>query len=179
MAKNVITTLEKLDGATVTHSVNSQCLRCLVTAGETTVQVEVKVDRSCKVAVLSTATLSRLYNQSPRVINVMAYDVALAHKLGAWYERRLVRDLFDVYLFLCMGIKPDNETLTERLRNPRFSKSTVSGRNLRELESFLGFFKDQALRLSYQDILDELGPILPKAELPGPQLSGRKVAVML
>jgi predicted nucleotidyltransferase component of viral defense system len=174
ITKPILKALNSLEDVTVTHSLNSKCLRCVIKKGSITVQVEAKVDQHCKVAVVSTASLSKLYNQTPRIINVMAYDVALANKLAAWYERRLIRDLFDVYLFLSMGIAPDKAILEKRLRKPIFSKRVKTGKDFTDMSSFFIFLKQEVEKLSNQDIIDEIGAIFPKDELPGLNLKIKK-----
>ena len=174
IAKSVVAALRTLEGVTVSHSLNSKCLRCIVTRGEVVVQVEAKVDHSCKVAILSTAALSKAHNQTPRVINVMAYDVAFANKLAAWYERRLVRDLFDIYLFLSMGVLPDENVLAERLQKPIFSRRVKKFEKNIDVVSFLRFLKEEVSKLSAQDIKDEMSAIFPKDELPGLELKIKK-----
>jgi hypothetical protein len=65
---------------------------------------------------MSTAALSVRAGGLARVVRVMRLDVALAHKLAAWNERRLARDLYDVYcLHTLLGEAPDRETLLARL----------------------------------------------------------------
>jgi len=174
ITKAVLVALGKLEGVTVAHSLNSKCLRCVVKKNDITVQIEAKVDKSCKVEVVSTAALSKLYNQTPRVINVMAYDVALANKLAAWYERRLVRDLFDVYLFLSMGISPDKRVLSQRLKKPIFSRRVKTSRKPSDVDTFIRFLKEEVSDLSAQDVSHELSAIFPRIELPGLELKIRK-----
>ncbi len=49
-----------------------------------------------------------LKGQPSRVVRVMAPGAALAHKLAAWNERRLVRDLYDAwFLSARIGAKVD------------------------------------------------------------------------
>ena len=174
IAKAVLVALNKLEGVSVAHSLNSKCLRCVITKAGVTVQVEAKVDQSCKVEVVSTAALSKLYNQSPRIINVMAYDVALANKLAAWYERRLVRDLYDVYLFLSMGVLPDKGVLSKRLQKPIFSTRVKTNRKSSDVEPFMSFLKETVANLSAEEVVDEMSAIFPAGELPGLELKIRK-----
>jgi hypothetical protein len=53
-------------------------------------QVEVNVALECPNEPLSTATLARTHNMLPKIIRGMRFDVALAHKIAAWNERRLI-----------------------------------------------------------------------------------------
>jgi hypothetical protein len=58
----------------------------------------------------------------------MDFSVALSHKLAAWNERRLLRDLYDAYfLYKMVGVLPDKKILMRRLakvdsRLPRLIK---------------------------------------------------------
>ena len=57
---------------------------------------------------MSTSTLARSKNQQGRIIRVMNFNTALAHKLAAWNERDLIRDLYDAYyLFVVLHARPD------------------------------------------------------------------------
>jgi predicted nucleotidyltransferase component of viral defense system len=50
------------------------------------------------------------------IIQVIDFGIALANKLAAWNERRLVRDLYDIYfLYKMVCVVPDEETLQFRL----------------------------------------------------------------
>ncbi|TFG65851.1 MAG: hypothetical protein E4H28_03325, partial [Gemmatimonadales bacterium] len=60
-------------------------------------QIEVHVAAECETEELSTMALARANNQQGRIIRVMSLPVALAHKLAAWNERRLMRDLYDAW----------------------------------------------------------------------------------
>jgi len=54
--------------------------------------------------------------QPARIIRMMSASWALAHKLAAWNERRLLRDLYDCYFFVArLGELPDIGELRNRL----------------------------------------------------------------
>lgn len=53
--------------------------------------------RECLSSTLTTQVLAKKYGLPSRIIKIMSFEVALANKLAAWCERRLIRDLFDIY----------------------------------------------------------------------------------
>ena len=128
-------------------------------------QVEVKVDTYCSVTALSTAPLAKLYDQTPRIISVMAFDVSLANKLAAWYERRLLRDLYDTYLFMNMGVSPNTDVLKKRLEKPNFSRNVSTNKSGIDISSFYAFLKDTVEKITLLELDNELSSVLPKEEL--------------
>jgi predicted nucleotidyltransferase component of viral defense system len=171
VVKEVLNALNSLEQVRVTHNLNSKCLRCYVQRGNLTAQVEVKVDKDCKVEVLSTVNLAKLYNRTSRIINVMSLDLALAHKLSAWYERRLLRDIYDIYLFLNMGIKPNLEVLETRLKKPDFAKNVAinikSHKKSQTIDEFFDYFKVEIKKIKQSDLDLELSGILGIEDLLG------------
>ena len=95
-------------------------------------------------------------------------DVALSNKIAAWNERRLLRDLYDIYYFLStQNVTPDWDVLNARLssvesRIPKLRKITkVSRSQLAEsLESELK-------TLTQKKVDNELGGLIDIIELPG------------
>lgn len=173
----VIRTLNKLENIKVEHSLNSKCLRCIVTREDVTAQVEIKVDQNCEVNVISTAKLARIYNYTPRLINVMSYEVALANKLAAWNERRLWRDIYDIYLFLNMGIIPDKKTLEKRLKKPLHAKNIKDKKLFQNLEEFYLFLKDKIENMDISSVNQELQSLLSEDELTGLDLKFRNIII--
>lgn len=165
--QRVVSALNTLPNVEVSHSLNSKCLRCVVKRASLVVQVEVKVDLKCPVKPLSTSALARLHNQTPRLINAMALEVAFAHKMAAWYERRLLRDIYDMYLLLDMGVKPDATTLAGRLVRPTFARNVNPGAEVQDVESLYQFLRSQVEALTAQDLTEELRSILSAEDLLG------------
>jgi len=175
----VVGCLESIEGATVTHSLNSKCLRVVLTVDDTTIQVEAKVALEAKTSMASTRLVSRTLGLPPRMVYITDHAEALANKLAAWNECRLIRDLYDAWFFLQMGVMPDMETLELRLRKPAYSRLVAkedwfSGQSVPE---FFGFVREHAARLSDDDIEAELADYLPSEELVGlgPQISAALV----
>ncbi|OGV64058.1 MAG: hypothetical protein A3K18_34505 [Lentisphaerae bacterium RIFOXYA12_64_32] len=166
---DVVSCLQSIDGASVSHSLNSKCLRVVVTVGGVAIQVEAKVAMNARTSLASTRSLSRQYNLPPRMICVMEHSVAMANKMAAWNERRLIRDLYDIWFFLQMGITPDTETLAARLKKPEYSPSVKLGAVFdgSSVPEFYDFLRHHVAQLSDVEIRDSLSDYLPPEEADG------------
>jgi predicted nucleotidyltransferase component of viral defense system len=160
--------LEELDGAEVTVRVHSKMIRAELRTEEAAIQVEADVMPACRSTPMSTGAFARAAGHPAQVVRIMDLSVALAHKLAAWNERRLLRDLYDAhFLFSRAGAKPDREVLEERLANvvsrlPQLKKKKRMTRG--ELNAAL---RNAVLEISEGSVQAELGPLLPPAELAG------------
>jgi len=169
IVNEIITCLESIEGATLDYSLNSKCLRVVLTVDETTIQMEAKVAMEVATATLSTRLFSPQFSLPQRVIHVIDYSVALANKMAAWNERRLIRDLYDVWFFLQMNVEPDRTMLEQRLQKPSYS------RLVKEPDHFPGdtcgefydFMRARISGLSDEDIARELSDYLPPQEISG------------
>ncbi len=180
VAEDVERTLRELEDAQVEVTLNSKVLRATVALDEARVQVEVSVSKSCPSEPMPTAAFAAEQGQPSNVVRVMQKSLALAHKLAAWNERRLHRDLFDVYFLRTrMGAKLDRATLEERLRGIKSRipalgkiKSMTPGR-------FAGELRTAAENLDATALQAELQPLLPEGELVGlaPRLRGALIAI--
>jgi hypothetical protein len=92
-------------------------LKIEVTVGDATVIVEASLATTGEVIALSTEALcDPVSSILPRVIAVMPFEQALAHKLAAWNERRLLRDLYDIwFLYARLNIVASSPLLEMRL----------------------------------------------------------------
>lgn len=175
--KEIEAALAAIAGVRITAEVSSRMVRFLVHASEADIQVEVHVADACESTSLPTAQLARAAGQPSRIVRVMRYDVALAHKLAAWNERRLPRDLYDVYFFVSrLNERPHMTTLDQRLsriesRLPALKKHKRMTRA--ELAAAVQMAADV---LTQSEVETSLSAILPPVELAG--LAGRmKVAL--
>ncbi len=110
--------LSHLPGANIEKSFHPNSCRYLVSIGQTRIQIEYNVAESISSSTLTTQLLASRVGVLPKVIRVMSSEVAFAHKLAAWNERRLVRDLYDCYYWhVNVGVMPDEKTLENRLQN--------------------------------------------------------------
>ncbi len=169
IVSEVVDCLKSIDGAEVSYSLNSECLRAVLTVDEATIQIEAKVARAIPTSMASTRLVSRALNLPPRMICVTDHAVALANKLAAWNERRLIRDLYDVWFFLQMGVSPDGETLETRLRKPVYSRLVKKEDRFpgTTIADFYSFLREHVSRLTDSDIQEELSDYLPREEMEG------------
>jgi predicted nucleotidyltransferase component of viral defense system len=166
----ILSALNTIPNIKITHSLNSKCLRIiLIDDNNNTAQVEVKVDTTCKTTVITSASLSRKYNQQAHVISVMDYSTALANKMSAWLDRRLMRDLYDISFFLNMGIQPDCDTLKQRLKKPAYAKGVIPfpSKETIDINGFYDFLKVETLKTTEAIIIQELSDILSSDEIAG------------
>jgi predicted nucleotidyltransferase component of viral defense system len=100
----------------VTTELSSKNARFRVKRGEVLVNVEVSIDMTMPSIPLNTTLLARELNIQPQIIRVMKPEIALAHKIAAWNERRLLRDLYDIYFWYSIQkVEPDLQVLERRL----------------------------------------------------------------
>ena len=166
----MLVVLSALEGANVSYSMHSRCVRFLVDCGGIKTQVEAHVAMECKTEELSTTRLANAHNQQGRIIRVMSLDVALAHKLSAWNERRLMRDLYDAYfMHAVMDVVPDPDTLARRLRRISFSPQAGKPKGARRMSTaeFLDDLRRAAADLDQHSVVAELRDFLSADDLAG------------
>ncbi len=165
----ILNCLEQIPETTITHTLNSKCLRIIVENNECSVQIEAKVDLKVKTKAISNELIAHQHQLPVRVIPIVDNGISFANKLAAWNERRLVRDLYDIWFFIRLGAKPDSNTLLTRLSKPTYSrlvkkKDHFTGKTERE---FYDFLIDQVSELSEQEVEDQLSRYIDPRELPG------------
>ena len=172
--KEIVPILEKivseLSGAKATVTLHSTSARLLIHYKNFKTQIEADILPKCKTQPMSTGALAKPNNQLPRIISVMSFDVALAHKLAAWNERSLMRDLYDIYfLFAVLDVLPDTEVLKSRLKNINYSGKGKLKNQSKKMS--LGEFFEKLLQavkvLSPQSVETELRDYLESTELAG------------
>lgn len=158
-----------IEGIHFKIKVHSKMIRVIVVVGKISVQVEINVAEKIKTDVISTASLKDSSNSTaPKIIKIISLDVALAHKLAAWNERRLSRDLYDVfYLYEIQNILPDQETLDLRLNSINSRLPALKKIKKMKLSNFLNLIKTHADQLNQADLGDELESLLDRTELAG------------
>jgi predicted nucleotidyltransferase component of viral defense system len=169
IVEEVLAALRSLPGVKVSHSLNSKCLRVTVVRADAAIQVEAKTALQVDAQTLSTGSLSRLFNLPPRLIRVVDYPVALADKLAAWNERRLMRDLYDAWFFLRMGVRPDEKTLLRRLQKPEYSRLVKAADHFKakSADEFRNFILEHVQKLTDAELAGELKDYLRADELAG------------
>jgi len=165
----ILVCLRSIEGAKLDYSLNSKCLRIVLTVDQTRIQIESKVAMDVRTMTASTRLFSSQFNLPPRIIHVMDINVALANKMAAWNERRLIRDIYDIWFLLQMNAKPDEATLEARLARPVYStlvkqKDHFAGRTC---QMFYDYLRDHVARLSDEQIRQELSDYLPPGESDG------------
>jgi len=166
---DIISTLNKIDGANTEYSLNSKCLCVILTVDNVSIQIESKVAILVPTQILSTKELAAEYNLPPRLIQVPAFPDALANKMAAWNERRLIRDIYDIWFYLRMGVNPNPEILTLRLKKCSYSKLVkpedyFNGIGINEFYDFLLSYVNQ---LTDKQITDSLENYLNRSDLAG------------
>ncbi len=181
IADEVLSALHRIEGANISHSFNSKCLRIALSRNEVAVQVEIKTASDIKTSLVSNRYLAQSYGRPPRIIRVLDYPVALAEKMAAWNERRLIRDLYDIWFYLRMGIRPDVPTLEKRLAKPDYSRRVKKSAYFRGKtpEDFYSFLREAAQAVTDRSIEVELSDYLPAEEIVGLAMRFRAELVKL
>lgn len=178
-SKNEIVPLMKkafhnVEGVEFSYRLHSTHARFLVKVsnshGSFQTQIEIDVAPACEYEPISTGNFATQYHQQPEVISVMRFDVAMAHKLAAWNERNLYRDLYDAYfLHVNLRTKPNLQVLTKRLQKIKYAKR-IGDKN-RPRQMTLGGFADKlrqaADQIRQQEIKEELRDVLLSNHLAG------------
>jgi len=159
----------EIEGITYRVTINSKAIRVNIEVGKLRSQIEINVAKELKTDVISTANLKEVTNStSPRIIKIMSLDIALSDKLAAWNERRLLRDLYDIYYFLeVQNIIPDKKTLLNRLSNIQSKKPGLKKIKKVTLNEFIESLMKEVEALDQGKLEDELQGILDKTELIG------------
>jgi predicted nucleotidyltransferase component of viral defense system len=174
----VMEVLRSQPGVTVEQTTHSTCVRIIVATVGARVQVELNVAKSCKSQELTTAELSRMYNMQGRIVRAMSLDVALAHKLAAWQERRLARDLYDVYFMReRLLVSPDRETLSFRLSKVNYQNTRFKGPKSMTLTEFSTHLRQYAGTIDQPSLRDELEDLLDERELVALDLKIRSALI--
>ncbi len=177
----IIDCLKSIQGAELNYSLNSKCLRVVLSLDGVTVQIEAKVSMDVKTSTISTSQFSPNFNLPKRIIHIVDYATALSNKMAAWNERRLIRDIYDIWFFLQMNIKPDEAILASRLKSPAYSRlisqdDYFSGTTCGE---FYNFIRKKVALLSDKDIECEMEDYLKPEEMVGLLMNFRATLVRL
>lgn len=172
--------LSELDGAEIGIQLHSTMLRADVRVDGAAIQIEVSVALSCPSAAMATAGFAQSLGQPSHVVRVMSWDTALAHKLAAWNERRLLRDLYDCYFISArLGEYPHQETLEARLAKFRSRLPKLKSRRRMTKADLARALREAAQGVTEASIAEELAPLLPESELAGLDVRLRAAVVGL
>jgi predicted nucleotidyltransferase component of viral defense system len=163
--------LRRIPDVEIDTSMHSNAGRYRVRVGKADIQIEYNVSQAMPSIELTTELLASKFNALPGIIRVMSPEVALAHKMGAWNERRLLRDLYDIYyVYTHMQVTPEMDVLKQRLnqvdsRLPRLRKirEMSMAEFVRELRSAVGVLTEQDLQQGLAPLMktDRLRGLLP------------------
>lgn len=161
LIENALATVKNLNFKT---TINSKALRIFIEYRGKSAQIEISAKKECPSIAMSSALLSTNYGFPTRIVRIMEPSFSYAHKIAAWNERELVRDLYDIYQYESVfRIIPNVEILQDRLKNAKDFKGVNVAKNIDDLKEKLNIC---AQKLDGQSI-NELRPLLSKAELSG------------
>lgn len=160
--------LTEIDGAEIDSGLHSKMLRVGLRVDGVAIQVEVNVDESCETIPMTTGEFASSVGKPAQVVRIMDPSSALAHKLAAWNERRLLRDLFDcTFLSGRVGAKPDLAVLDRRLSRVESRLPTLKRRRSVSREELAAELRDAVGELVDSDLEAELAGLLPMEEFAG------------
>jgi len=160
--------LHEIEGAVIAIELHSKMLTADLRVDGAAIQIEASVATECEAIPMATGGFAQSVGHPSQIVRVMNPSYALAHKIAAWNERRLLRDLYDCYFLASRaGALPDLEVLDLRLakiqsRLPRLKKIGSMSRS--QLADEL---VQAATHLSDKSLEQELTGILPPEELAG------------
>ncbi len=100
--------LGEIEEADVKVTLHSTMLRADIRTDSAAIQIEASVDLACDSIPVATGGFAREQGLPSQIVRILRPDTALAHKLAAWNERRLARDLYDCYFLASrLGEKPN------------------------------------------------------------------------
>ena len=156
--------LSSVNGLVFNISLNSKVMDINIDYLSQSCMVEISVENEYESMTMSSSPLVSAYGMPAKVVRIADLSVAFAHKIAAWNERELLRDLFDIYQYnTILMVKPNMKVLQKRLAKVRTYFKTKPAKSLKELKAKLLFAADN---LSEQR-MQELKPLLPEAELAG------------
>ena len=159
-------------------SLHSTMARADIDIDAASIQLEVTVAPACETIPMATEALAQGTGVLPKPIRVMAPKVALAHKIAAWNERRLLRDLYDIYFLARIEPEPDGDVLAARLGQIRSRLPALRGVRSMTRGELKVVLRDACQHLD-DDALVGLQALLPAAVLPGLGLRMRRVLLEL
>ena len=158
--------LDGIDGLAYTYNLNSKCFRIKINYNNILTQVEINVAKDCLSVPASTESLAIATTQLSRIVRIMDYRVSMAHKLAAWNERRLVRDLYDLnFYYSFLKVLPNEEILNERLKKVASTRTNKNPKSM-SIEQLIERLHSALLALSPEDI-NELSDYIAVENLAG------------
>ena len=156
--------LSRIEGLHYESTMNSKALRILVEYGGQQAQIEINTEKECPSIPMSSSLLTTPYGHPARIVRIMEPGVSFAHKIAAWNERELMRDLYDVYQYESLfKAVPRMDVLLMRLKKARSYRNIVAAKDLEGLVDKLRICAENLMENSF----GELVPLLDAGELSG------------
>lgn len=160
--------LDELEGADVKVSLHSTMLRADIRMDSAAIQIEASVEVSCSAIPIATGGFAREQGTPSQIVRIMSLDMALAHKLAAWNERRLPRDLYDCYFLASrLGERPDIATLRKRLSKVRSQLPKLRRKKTMSMLDLANELRQEAEVITQKRLANGLSGLLPHEEMAG------------
>lgn len=157
--------LDGIEGLKWKHRIDSRALRLQIWFGGQRAQVEITAAKECRSFPLSTGALAHAHGFAGGIVRVMDLSVALSNKLAAWNERRLWRDIHDLwFLHSVRRTALDFPTLDDRLSHVERRRGKPFSMTRQELAAEL---RQGAAEIYPDAVVQELSDTLPPEELVG------------
>jgi predicted nucleotidyltransferase component of viral defense system len=168
IANRIVDVLREIDGAEVDVDLHSKMLRAAFQVDDAAIQIEVNVARRCETVPMATGGFARSVGHPSEIVQIMSPPHALSHKIAAWNERRLFRDLYDCYFLSARaGASPDLDVLDLRLANVQSQLPRLRRRRSMSRAQLADELRQTVDALSGADLEEELAGLLPPEELAG------------
>ena len=168
IARRIGEVLGEIDGAEVVITLHSRMLRVDLRVDEAAIQIEASVSTECEAIPMATGGFAQSVGRPSQIVRVMHPSHALAHKIAAWNERRLLRDLYDCYFLASRaGASPDLEVLDSRLGRVESRRPGMKRRQSISHDRLVDELRQAVADLTDADLERELAGVLPPEELAG------------
>ncbi len=153
-----------VEGLKFESTLNSKALRIVVDFGGQSAQIEINTEQECPSIAMSSSLLTTPYGRPARIVRIMEPGVSFAHKIAAWNERELMRDLYDIYQYESLfKSTPRVNILLPRLKKARSYRNIVAAKSLEALVEKLRQVADNMT----EDSFAELVPLLDTGAVAG------------
>jgi len=147
---------------------HSTIIQITASINDVKVIIEGSISSSFEPTLISTAPIAFRLIKQPALISIMPNDMALAHKLAAWLERRLTRDLYDIYvLYDRLNSTPNLDVLNTRLKEVNYLKGVTPKPKLEDSSAFLLFLKEQVKSFNTDYLESQMQGLIDDRELKG------------
>jgi predicted nucleotidyltransferase component of viral defense system len=160
--------LNEIEGATVSIEMHSKMLRANLRLDDAAIMIEANVATECATIPMATGGFAHSLGQPSQIVRVMEPALSLAHKIAAWNERRLMRDLYDCYFLVNRtGTLPDLPALDSRLANVQSRLPRLRKKHQMSRAELVSEIRQAATDLTGAALEEELAGVLPPEELSG------------